>query len=215
MKRMPTMLAKLAAGAAAMMLVTIVNAPPSFAAPTLEVSQLEGLTDGQVLTVSGEGYKPGLSEIAVGQCIEGYSGPADCNLPSGATFRTADANGSIGEFTVTVNETFGGHDCKVVQCYFASGPIPGKVDEATYKANVVEHKISFGAPPAQEPAEEPDTAPAATTPTTTTTTGNEALPKTGGGDSMPVVLLSGSALLLLGLGVIVAFPGRGRTGVAQ
>ncbi len=214
MKRMPTMLAKLAAGAAAMMLVTIVNAPPSFAAPTLEVSQLEGLTDGQVLTVSGEGYEPGLSEIAVGQCVEGYSGPGDCNLPLGATFRTADANGSIGEFTVTVNEKFGDHDCTVVQCYFASGPIPGKVDEATYKANVVEHKISFGAPAATEPVEEPETAPAATTPTTPTT-GNEALPKTGGGDSMPVVLLSGSALLLLGLGVIVAFPGRGRTGVAQ
>ncbi|NPC97677.1 LPXTG cell wall anchor domain-containing protein [Nocardioides sp. zg-DK7169] len=213
MKRMPTMLAKLAAGAAAMMLVTIVNAPPSFAAPTLEVSQLEGLTDGQVLTVSGEGYEPGLSGIAVGQCVEGYAGPADCNLPNGSTFRTADENGSIGEFTVTVNEKFGDHDCTVVQCYFASGPIPNAVDEATYKANVVEHKISFGAPaaPAEPAPAEPTTAPAATTPTT----GGTALPKTGGGDSMPVVLLSGSALLLLGLGVIVAFPGRGRTGVAQ
>ena len=214
MKRMPTTLAKLAAGAAAMMLVTIVNAPPSFAAPTLEVSQLEGLTDGQVLTVSGEGYTPGLTQIAVGQCIEGYAGPADCNLPSGSTFRNADENGSIGEFTVTVNEKFGGHDCTVVQCYFASGPIPNAVDEATYKANAVEHKISFGAPAAAEPTEpEPTTAPVVTT--TPTTTGNDALPKTGGGDSMPVVLLSGSALLLLGLGVIVAFPGRGRTGVAQ
>ena len=212
MKRMPTMLAKVAAGAAAMMLVTIVNAPPSFAAPTLEVSQLEGLTDGQVLTVSGEGYTPGLTQIAVGQCVEGYSGPADCNLPSGSTFRNADENGSIGEFTVTVNETFGGHDCKVVQCYFASGPLPNVVDEATYKANTVEHKISFGAPAAAEPVDEPAAEPAPKTDAEETAT---ALPKTGGGDSMPVVLLSGSALLLLGLGVIVAFPGRGRTGVVQ
>lgn len=212
MKRIPTMLAKLAAGAAAMMLVTIVHAPPSFAAPTLEVSQLEGLTDGQVLTVSGEGYEPGLTAIAVGQCVEGYAGPADCNLPNGSTFRNADENGSIGEFTVTVNETFGGHDCKVVQCYFASGPIPNAVDEATYKANVVEHKISFGAPEAPAPTTAPEPAP-----TTPPGGGDDtaALPKTGGGDSMPVVLLSGSALLLLGLGVIVAFPGRGRSGLAR
>ncbi len=210
MKRFPTLAKALAAGAA-LTIVTIVGAPPSMAAPTLEVSQLTGLKDGQTVTVKGSGFKPGLSGIAVGQCIDGMTGPKDCNLPNGSTFRTADASGSIGEFTIVVNEKFGANDCATTKCVIGAQPLPGAVDAATLQGNLVYHDISFGevaaAPAPSAPAVAPTTAATTTAPTDST------LPKTGGGDSLPVVVLAGSALVLGGLGVMVAMPSRRRVEV--
>lgn len=188
-----------AAAAAALLVVTLVAAP-AYAAPTLNVSQLTGLTDGQTITISGGGFEPNLTSIAIGQCITGYTGPSDCNTAGGATFRNADANGNIAQFTITVTETFGGHDCTKVQCMIAAGPLPNAADAATIAANTVEKNITFGAPAAAEsPTAEPTTAP--TTPT-------EPLPQTGAGDSIPALLLAATAMLAIGGGLVLLLPGR-------
>ena len=111
-----------AAAALSLGLVTLIAAP-AFAAPTLNVSQLTGLKDGQTLTISGSGFTPNLASIAIGQCVVGYKGPSDCNTAGGATFRNADGSGSVGSFTIVVKEKFGANDCSKVQCLIAAGPL--------------------------------------------------------------------------------------------
>ncbi|MBM9459173.1 LPXTG cell wall anchor domain-containing protein [Nocardioides sp. zg-536] len=182
----------------ALLVVTIVAAPPSFAKATLEVSASQNLKDGQKIDISGGGYKPGLTQIAVGQCIEGYTGPSHCNLQGGATFRNADASGSIGSFSVVVKEKFGAHDCTKVKCVLASGPLPTVADAATVKANQVIIPITFGgAPAAEAPAETPAAAPAADERAAT----DDELPKTGVADSLPMIMMAGLVLLLAGAGL--------------
>jgi hypothetical protein len=183
----------------ALLLVTLVAAP-AFAAPSLNVSQLTGLTDGQKITISGSGFEPNLSSIAIGQCVEGYAGPADCNTATGATFKNADASGNVAPFEITVKEVFGSTDCTKVQCMIAAAPLPNATDAATVSANTVELMISFGAPEAA-PSD---------TPTTEPTTGGdeEALPQTGAGDSIPAILLAATAMLAIGAGLVLLVPGR-------
>jgi hypothetical protein len=176
------------------LLVVLLTAAPAFAAPTLTISATTGLTDGQRVTVSGSGFAPNLASIAIGQCVEGYTGPADCNTNGGATFRNADANGEVAELTITVKATFGSHDCTKVQCVIAAAPLPNAVDQATVDANTYIAKVSFGT--AEESSD--------------TTTETSALPKTGAGDSVPVLLLGASALLASGVGVMLLVPGRRR-----
>ena len=135
------------------LLVVLVTAPPSFAAPTLKISATDGLKDGQTVTISGSGFAANMSSIAIGQCITGYKGPADCNTSGGAQFKNADASGNVSSFTIVVKEKFGSHDCTKEQCLIAAGPLPTAVDAATVKANTYETKISFGsAAPAAPPA---------------------------------------------------------------
>src|SRR6478609_136001 len=128
--------------AAAALLVVLVTAPPSFAAPTLSVSATTGLTDGQTLTISGSGFDPNLSSIAIGQCTADYVGPADCNTSGGATFKNADASGNVSSFTIVVKEVFGSHDCTKEQCVIAASPLPTNADDATIAANTVVMKMS-------------------------------------------------------------------------
>ena len=189
----PTMLGKVLAAVAALCLVAIVNAPPSFAAPSLNVSQLTGLQDGQTVTISGGGYEPHLSNIAVGQCVAGYTGPADCNTATGATFRNADASGSIGSFTIVVKEKFGSVDCTVDQCVIAAAPLPTTSDAATVAANQVVHQMSFGAAPEEAAPED----------TTTTTASGGELPQTGPGDELPAIALGGTTMVLLAGAVLL------------
>lgn len=183
----------------AMLLVTLVAAP-AFAAPSLNVSQLTGLTDGQKITISGSGFEPNLSSIAIGQCVQGYAGPADCNTATGATFKNADASGNVAAFEITVKEVFGSTDCTKVQCMIAAAPLPNATDAATVSANTVEMMISFGAPEAA-PSETPTAAP-------TTGDDEEALPQTGAGDSIPAILLAATAMLAIGAGLVLLVPGR-------
>lgn len=190
----------------AALLVVVVTAPPSFAAPTLQVSATENLADGQRITISGSGFKPNLASIAIGQCVQGYSGPADCNTAGGATFRNADAQGNVSEFTVVVKEQFGAHDCTKVQCMIAAAPLPNATDQATVDANTYEVMISF-ASAAAEPTESATTEPSSTE---TTSADSGSLPKTGAGDSVPVLLLGASALLAAGVGLVLLVPGRRR-----
>ena len=199
------------AALAALLVVMVVAAPPSFAAPTLEVSQLTGLKDGQTVTITGTGFKPNLASIALGQCVVGYKGPSDCNTAGGATFRNADASGSVGTFTIVVKEKFGANDCTKTQCVIAAGPLPTTEDAATVSANSVEYKMSFGAAEEEAPA---TTEPAPSeTAAVAPQTGGETLPQTGAGDSGPVLLLGATALLAVGGGLVLLVPGRRREAV--
>lgn len=191
--------------AAAAVLVVLVTAPPSFAAPTLSISQTQGLQDGQKLTISASGYQASLGDIAIGQCIAGYTGPADCNTVGGAVFKDADASGKVAAFTIIVKEKFGTHDCTKEQCVIAGAPLPTTSDKATISANTYVTNISFGSTAAETTAASPTTAATEATGGTTTD-----LPKTGAGDSVPVLALGATALLAAGVGVMLLVPGRRR-----
>lgn len=186
-------------GALALVVITIVAAPPSFAAPSLEVSATDGLSDGQTITISGAGFAANLSQIAAGQCVDGYSGPSDCNLQGGATFRNADASGSIGTFDIVVKEKFGAFDCTVDKCVIAAAPLPTTEDAATISANQVIIPITFGAPTEVQPTEDPSADPAADP----AAPGDGELPDTGAGDLLPIIVLGSGGFLLAGFGLRV------------
>lgn len=198
--RRPVTLLSRALAAVAAILVVLVTAPPSFAAPTLTVSASTGMTDGQTVTISGSGFAPNLKGIAIGQCVKGYTGPGDCNTAGGAKFRDADASGKVASFTIVVKEKFASFDCTKQECVIAAAPLPTNSDAATIKANTYIIPMKFGAAAAASP-----TATATTEPTSTST-----LPKTGAGDSVPVLMLGASALLAAGIGVMLLVPGRRR-----
>lgn len=189
-------LTKFLAGTIALFVVAIICAPPSLAAPSVQISAFDGLSDGQKITVSGTGFEPNLKQIAVGLCKDGYTGPGDCYL-SGATFRNADANGSIGEFEITVMQKFSGIDCGVDKCVIGIGPLPTTSDAATIAANSHDQPVTFGA-----------AAPAPTDPEPEAPSDDEAageLPKTGAGDLLPILVIGGGVLLLAGGALRVAF----------
>lgn len=201
--RTPRNLVKALAAAVALFVVALFCASPSFAAASLNVSAKYGLTNGQTVTLSGSGFKAGLKQIAAGQCVEGYTGPGDCNLQGGATFRNADNSGSIGTFTIVVKEKFGAHDCTKIKCVIAAAPLPGASDAATISSNQVVIPITFGAAAAEQPA--------ATTPTATTTApaASTDLPKTGASDLLPLIVVGAGAFILLGAGMRIGLRGKG------
>jgi hypothetical protein len=203
-------------GLAAALVVIVVTAPPSFAAPTLTVSASENLQDGQTVTISGTGFDPNMKGIAIGQCLVGYVGPGDCNLQGGAKFRDADASGNVSSFDIVVKEKFGTVDCTTQKCVIAAGPLPTAVDAATVAANTHEIPITFGSAAAEPAAETAATTTETTaTPATTTPAAGDTLPKTGAGDSLPVLVLGASALLAAGVGVMLLVPGRRRSEVTR
>lgn len=201
-RRRVTLLSRGLAAAAALAVV-LVTAPPSFAAPTLTMNAPTTMKDGQTVTITGTGFEPGLKGIAIGQCTKGYVGPGDCNLQGGAKFRDADASGNVAAFDIVVKEQFGTNDCSKVECVIAAGPLPTAVDQATVDANTFVIPITFGAAAAAEDAATPTAA-------ATQTTADATLPKTGAGDSVPVLMLGASALLATGIGVMLLVPGRRR-----
>ncbi|WP_162598767.1 neocarzinostatin apoprotein domain-containing protein [Nocardioides gilvus] len=201
MKKTKTLWTRALAGAVALLFVTFLSAPPAFAAATIEVSQLEGLKDGQSVTISGAGFSPGMKEIAVGQCVEGANGPSMCNIATGATFKDADGSGNIASLTIVVKEKFGSYDCTTQQCTIGAQPLPGTASDAEVAANTVYHNISFGDVAAAPAAEEaPAAAPAAA---------GEELPKTGPGQEIALALVLGTLMLLLGGATLWFMPRRG------
>lgn len=187
----------------------VLLAPAALAAPSLELDgETTGLADGDSLTVTGTGFQPGLKGIAVGQCRVGYQGPADCNLQGGATFRNADADGSIGTITLTVKEKFGAVDCTVEECVLAAAPLPTASSPEEVKANTVEIPLVFGDAPA--PA-----APAASAPASTAPVAAAAPAATAPRNKVPVTLDSaetvsvargdGDGAMAVGVGVLAGF----------
>ncbi|MCL3818709.1 neocarzinostatin apoprotein domain-containing protein [Aeromicrobium wangtongii] len=213
--RITTRLAKVLAGASALFVVAIMGAAPSYAAASMDVSATQGLKDGQKITISGSGFTPGLKQIAAGQCVEGYTGPGDCNLQGGATFRNADAKGSIGTFTIVVKQKFGPHDCTKVKCVIAAGPLPTVADAKTVKANEVIMPMTFGAAaeaPAAAPAAETPAAAAPATEAADAPAAASELPKTGAGDVLAYAVVGAGLFLLVGAGL--RFGVRTKGGIA-
>jgi hypothetical protein len=209
--------------------VVIATASPSFADPTLTVSATSGLSTGQTLTISGSGFAANLKSIAIGQCVVGYTGPADCNTSGGAQFKNADASGSVASFTIVVKEKFGSHDCTKEQCLIAGAPLPTGNTAEVVKANTFEVPIYFGdAGPKTETPAAPQTQPAAPVATpvattmatgalATTTTATVVGPVTPAGSNGAVgfLLLGAGALIAGGVGIMLIMqPRRGRPGGA-
>ncbi|MBD3926749.1 hypothetical protein IEZ26_19170 [Nocardioides cavernae] len=211
----------------------VLTASPSSAAPrvTTTPSVSGTIQDGTKVTVSVSGFPANTKPVAVGQCRVPYAGPADCNISGGATLRTADASGKIEDTTLTLSAKFttgsgATVDCTQVKCVIGIGPLPTSNPPAVVSANTVNMPLVFGAAgggtapvssPSTAPVSNPSTAPS-TTPTAaptsapTTSGGSAALPHTGPLDALPVVLIAGSALLLLGAAVLLLVPGRRRIG---
>ncbi|GAA3486513.1 enediyne antibiotic chromoprotein [Streptomyces cremeus] len=93
---------------------------PAIAAPTLTITPPTGLTDGQTVTASGQGYTPN-TQIAIAQCDLDFTDRAACT-PGGVTVIV----GSDGTFSVavTASKSFTGYDPD-------SGRETGTVDCAT------------------------------------------------------------------------------------
>lgn len=159
------------------------GAGPAQAAPTLTLSKSTGLKDGDRITVNGSGFKPGLTQIAIGQCIAEVSGPTDCHLAGGAQFVNADATGKIPAVTLKLSEKFGSFDCTKRQCVVAAQILPSGDNAGDIAANKTSTRITFGT--------------ASSAPT---------LPKTGPGDEYLVIALTGSAALLCGIGFVLLLP---------
>ncbi|WP_170970231.1 neocarzinostatin apoprotein domain-containing protein [Nocardioides jishulii] len=200
MRKTPKKLSKALISAVALFFVTFVAAPPAFASATLDISATQGLKDGQQVTISGSGFKPGLKSIAIGQCIDGMKGPSDCNTAGGATFVDADASGKIPTTQIVVKEKFGSFDCTKQKCVIGAQPLPNAVDAATVAANTFYSDITFGEVAA---APAPSAAPAPTA-------GGENLPKTGPGDELATIVFFGVLLFLLGGATLWFTPRRGR-----
>lgn len=200
------------AASLALALVMLVAAPAATAAPKTDVSATTGLTDGQTITVSGSGFTPNLKAIAVGQCKAGYKGPVDCNLPAGATFVPTDASGNFKAVKLVLKEKFGSVDCTKDQCVIGSAPLPTDNAPDVVAANTVDVELTFGAAAAEPAPDEaaPTAAPTQAVAPETNTAGD--LPKTGGMDSLPVLLLAGSALVLPGVALLIGMPSRRRRG---
>jgi LPXTG-motif cell wall-anchored protein len=165
----------------------LLGASPAQAAPALSLSKSSGLKDGDRITVNGTGFKPNLTQIAIGQCIAEVAGPTDCHLGGGAQFVNADASGKIPEVTLKLAEKFGTFDCTKRQCVIAAQVLPSGNNAEDVAANKVTVRITFGT--------------ASQAPT---------LPKTGPGDEYLVITLAGSALLLCGIGFVLLLPRRWR-----
>jgi hypothetical protein len=185
---MPDLTKRAVAMALGVLAATVLfGASPAQAAPTLTLSKATGLKDGDRITVNGSGFKPGLTQIAIGQCIAEVAGPTDCHLAGGAQFVNADANGKIPAVSLKLAEKFGTFDCTKRQCVIAAQVLPSGNNAEDVAANKATTRITFGtgSPP----------------PT---------LPKTGPGDEYVVITLTGSALLLCGIGFMLLLPQRRR-----
>ena len=162
-------------------------AAPAEKGPVLELSKTEGIAEGDKITVNGSGFKPGLKQIAVGLCIEGYTnGLKHCDLEGGAAFVNADGEGKIPELTLTVATKFLEYDCLIQQCVVGAGPLPGAVPDTIQKANIVTTRLGFeGA--TFEPEATESAAPAAA----------DADPDGVGGPSAPLWFVTAGLLVLV------------------
>lgn len=115
--------------------------------PSLNAAPVTDLTEGQKITVTGGGFRPGLQSVAIGLCKEGYKGPGDCDLGGGATFVNIDARGGFPAVTLTARARFGGTDCTRRQCVIGVAPLPGKAPPAIVAANTAVVNVGFQGSP--------------------------------------------------------------------
>ncbi|WP_179166738.1 neocarzinostatin apoprotein domain-containing protein [Streptomyces sp. CB03238] len=110
---------------------------------TARVSAAVGLTDGQKITVTGRGFRPGLPSVAVGLCRKGYAGIKDCDLGGGATLVNIDGSGRLPTVTLTARARFAGVDCRTAACVIGIAPLPSAAPAALRAANTVDIPVGF------------------------------------------------------------------------
>lgn len=114
------------------------------AAPTLHVSQVADLAEGQRISVTGSGFRPGLKSVAVGLCREGYTnGLKDCDLGGGATFVNVDGKGNFPVVRLTTRAKFNHIDCMSRQCVIGAAPLPTTSPPAIVNANTATVRVGF------------------------------------------------------------------------
>ncbi|MFF0493697.1 GPS-CTERM domain-containing protein [Nocardia sp. NPDC004068] len=111
---------------------------------SLQVSAAQGLTDGQRISVRGNGFRPGLAAVAVGLCRENFSnGLRDCDLDGGATFVNIGDDGTLPVVELIAHPTFKQIDCTAQRCVIAAAPLPGTEPPAVIAANSAAVAVDF------------------------------------------------------------------------
>ena len=96
-------------------------------APTIEVTPTTGLTDGQMVTVTGKNWTAG-TKIGITECLDkgDATGAADCNLAGIApTIKTVPADGTYsGQYAVKLKPSDAGAACSAtVPCVLSLGQL--------------------------------------------------------------------------------------------
>jgi hypothetical protein len=110
---------------------------------TARLSAATDLAEGQKITVTGEGFRSGLTSVAVGLCRKGYTGNTDCDLAGGAKLVNIGGSGRLPTITLTVHARFAGIDCHTVQCVVGISPLPTGTPTALRPANTVDIPVGF------------------------------------------------------------------------
>ncbi|MEV0898822.1 neocarzinostatin apoprotein domain-containing protein [Actinoplanes sp. NPDC049802] len=200
--------------------IVLADSSPALAAPELHVSKTSGIADGEKITVYGTGFKAGLTDLALGQCIADPATATDCNLTGGAEFVSTDDSGKTKTLTLTIAKSWsdGAKNCDD-GCVIAAQLLPSSHSEEDVAANKVQVKITFGAGGGGTTSPTKTATPTKTSTSTKSATAGSsksstaaagALPKTGPGQEWATVVLIGSALLLPGAGLLILLPARRR-----
>lgn len=188
-----------AALAAATALVVTAFAAPAAAAPSLSVSKTTGLAPGDKVTVSAKGLSPNQPFVPLGLCKPNPSRPTDCETaPESSVLGKTDASGvwhsaSSDSTTaqITVKEKVGGVDCtaKAGACVIAVS--------ITATRELAQEPLTIGAGGGTAPS--PGSPPATGTGSGGSGgSGGDRLAETGPADGIPVALIGGGTLLVLG-----------------
>ncbi|WP_328551479.1 neocarzinostatin apoprotein domain-containing protein [Streptomyces sp. NBC_00358] len=110
---------------------------------TARLSAAVDLAEGQKITVTGEGFRSGLTSVAVGLCKRGYTSNTDCDLAGGATLVNIGGSGRLPAVTLTLHARFAGIDCRTVQCVVGISPLPTGTPAALRPANTVDIPVGF------------------------------------------------------------------------
>ncbi|MFI6653059.1 neocarzinostatin apoprotein domain-containing protein [Streptomyces sp. NPDC050529] len=113
------------------------------AGATVTVSKATGLVEGGHVTVTGEGFRPGLTSVAVGLCKKGYRDNKDCDLTGGAALVNIDAHGRLPKVTLTVHRTVAGADCRTTPCVVGVSPLPAGTPASLRPPNTVDIPIGL------------------------------------------------------------------------
>ncbi|WP_179166739.1 neocarzinostatin apoprotein domain-containing protein [Streptomyces sp. CB03238] len=185
-----------AALAVATALAVTALAVPAAAAPSLTVSKSTGLVPGDKVTVSAKGLSPNQPFVPLGLCKPNPAGPTDCatapessvlgKTDASGVWRSASSNGTTAR--ITVKGKVGGVDCtaKAGACVIAVSITAAK--------ELAQVPLTVGAG---------GTTPPSATGGATASGGVGSLPETGATDGIPVALLGGGTLLVLGASVMI------------
>ncbi|MFD3677035.1 neocarzinostatin apoprotein domain-containing protein [Streptomyces sp. NPDC058613] len=169
---------------------------------TVRVSAATELTEGQRITVTGQGFHAGLASVAVGLCKKGYTGNKDCDLGGGARLVTIGPDGVLPPVTLTVRAQVAGADCRTTACVVGVAPLPSGTPPGLIGANSVQVPVGFAGGSVAGEASGTGTAAPAAAPAT----------RTDGWEG-PSDLMWSVSLALTVLCLVLAFV-RGRRGAA-